>query len=190
MTKRVFIIHGWEGNPQADWFPWLKRELEKRDFQVFVPAMPNPEKPKMKAWVSNLAKTVGEPDPECYLVGHSLGCITILRYLETLKEGKAVGGVLLVAGFAGDLNFPEYKGELSSFFGKPLDWKKLKITGRRFISIHSDNDPYVPLVNRKTFEEKLKAEAIVLHKMGHLNIESGVTELPIALDSVLKLSNS
>lgn len=144
----------------------------------------------MKVWVSNLAKTVGEPDPECCLVGHSLGCITILRYLETLKEGEMVGGTLLVAGFASDLDYPGYKGELSSFFEKPLDWGKLKTAGRRFVSIHLDNDPYVLLVHCKTFAEKLGAEAIVVHKMGHLNTESGVTELPIALDSVLKLSPS
>ena len=24
MTKRAFIIHGWDGYPDEGWFPWLK----------------------------------------------------------------------------------------------------------------------------------------------------------------------
>jgi esterase/lipase len=35
--KKVFIIHGWDGYPEEGWFPWLKKELEKKGFSVFVP---------------------------------------------------------------------------------------------------------------------------------------------------------
>ncbi|MBU4141279.1 hypothetical protein KKE99_00155, partial [Patescibacteria group bacterium] len=28
--KRIFIIHGWEGAPESNWFPWLKKQLEKQ----------------------------------------------------------------------------------------------------------------------------------------------------------------
>lgn len=27
MTRRAFIIHGWEGYPGEGWFPWLKKEI-------------------------------------------------------------------------------------------------------------------------------------------------------------------
>ena len=47
MSKRVFVIHGWGGYPEEGWKPWLKKELEKRGFTVFVPAMPDTEHPKM-----------------------------------------------------------------------------------------------------------------------------------------------
>jgi hypothetical protein len=30
-------------NPDEGWLPWLKDELGKRGYAVFVPAMPNPE---------------------------------------------------------------------------------------------------------------------------------------------------
>lgn len=46
----------------------------------------------MDKWVPYLAQAVGELHPEDYSVGHSLGCITILRYLESLKEGQIAGG--------------------------------------------------------------------------------------------------
>ena len=37
--KRVFIIHGWGGNPETEWIPWTKKQLEKKGFQVEVPEM-------------------------------------------------------------------------------------------------------------------------------------------------------
>ncbi|MBI4415263.1 MAG: serine hydrolase family protein, partial [Candidatus Kerfeldbacteria bacterium] len=45
MRPHVIIVHGWGGNPGADWYPWLKKELEHAGFSVLVPAMPAPEKP-------------------------------------------------------------------------------------------------------------------------------------------------
>ncbi|MBI2582787.1 alpha/beta hydrolase, partial [Candidatus Azambacteria bacterium] len=66
---RVFIIHGWEGYPEEGWFPWLKRELESRGFEVRVPAMPDTAKPKIEAWISYLAELVGKPDENTYFVG-------------------------------------------------------------------------------------------------------------------------
>jgi len=36
-------------------------------------------------------------------------------------------------------------GELSSFFANIIDWEKIKKQAKRFVAIHSDNDPWVPL---------------------------------------------
>lgn len=94
--KRVFIVHCWDGKPNTRWYPWLKKELEKKGFEAYVPAMPNTQHPRMNAWVNHLKKVVGTPDKNCYFVGHSVGCIAILRYLETTNT--KVGGVVMVAG--------------------------------------------------------------------------------------------
>ena len=182
--KRAFLIHGWEGHPEEGWRPWLRSELEKRGFTVSVPAMPDTENPKMDAWVNHLSKTVGAPDRDCYLIGHSLGCIAILRYLETLKEGQSVGGAVLVAGFSDNLGFKE----LGTFFTEPIDWDRIKPRCGRFVAIHSDNDPYVPLKHGGIFREKLGADVILEHDMKHFSGDEGITGLPIALESVLKIS--
>lgn len=187
-NKRVFVVHGWGGYPEEGWRPWLKKELEDKGFAVVVPSMPDTEQPEMEVWVSHLIKTVGTPDKDCYFVGHSLGCIAILRYVETLKENQKVGGAVLVAGFAHDLEFPDYKGEISGFFKTSINWAKCKEHCRKFIAIHSDNDPYVPLEHADIFKEKLGAESIIMHNMKHFSSDDGITELPIVLDSVLKLS--
>lgn len=99
MHKRVFIIHGWDGYPEEGWFPWLKKELEAKSFTVFVPQLPKPDEPRIDNWVPELRKVVGNPDEQTYFVGHSMGCQTIARYLETLPEGVKVGGAVFVAGF-------------------------------------------------------------------------------------------
>ena len=42
--------------------------------------------PRIQKWVSKLAQTVGDADKQTYFVGHSMGCQTIVRYLEKLPE--------------------------------------------------------------------------------------------------------
>jgi len=182
--SRVFVIHGWQGSPDKCWRPWLKNELENKGFEVFVPAMPDTNNPRMSAWTEHLAKTVGRPDEDCYFVGHSLGCITIMRYLETLEENEKVGGCVFVAGFTDSLGYREIK----NFFERPIVWERIRSHCKNFIAVHSDNDPYVPLKYGDIFKEKVGAELIVKHGMKHFGDDDGITELPVVLESLLKIS--
>ena len=184
MTKRAVIIHGWEGSPKIDWKPWLKDRLEQSGFKVFAPQMPNANHPKMNEWVNHISKIVRIPDKDCYFIGHSLGCITILRYIETLKEGQKVGGTVLVAGFTSNLGYDD----LENFFTKRVDWDKIKSHCSKFVAIHSDNDPDVSLHYGNFFKEELGAKVIIQHDMGHFTIGDGITKLPIALESIIKIS--
>ena len=190
MVKRVFLIHGWGGFPEEGWRPWLKKELEKKDFKVIVPSMPDTSKPVMNKWLSYLKQIVGTPNENTYFVGHSLGCITILRYLETLEKIQKIGGVILVAGFSRDLEYVGYKNELSSFFQKPINWEKIKKHCPKFIAIHSDNDPWVSIKNSRYFRERLGAEIVIMSKMKHFSGDDGINELPIALNSIFKFFSS
>ncbi len=184
MSKRVFIIHGWEGYPEEGWRPWLKKELENRGFKVFVPAMPNTEHPHLDKWLPYLTELAGKPSENNYFVGHSLGCITILKLLEGLAENEKIGGVILVAGFTDNLGYKE----ISSFFQKPIDFNKIKSHCDKFIAIHSDNDPYVALSYGNEFKDKLGAKLIVEHNMKHFSGDDGISELPVVLDVLLEIS--
>ena len=187
---RVIIVHGWDGYPEEGWFPWLKRELEKKGFEVQVPAMPNPAKPKIETWVPHLAKIVGEPNENLFLVGHSIGCQTILRYLESLHADKKIGGAVLVAGFFKlILGTNEEEETAKPWLETPIDFGKVKSHSNNFTAVFSDNDPSVSLENKKLFEENLGAKTIVLSNKGHFS--GGMDkcfELPIALESVLELT--
>jgi uncharacterized protein len=186
MAKRVFIVHGWEGSPDGGWLPWLKRELETKGFSVYALAMPNANHPKVGEWIDYLAKSVGELDKDCYFVGYSLGCIIILRYLETLREDQKIGGILLVAGFSSDLE-PKY-AELKQFTSKPVNWTKVKSHCERFVIVHSQGDYVVPVRHAHILKEKLGAELIIKQNMKHFSGDDGVMELPIALEVILKIS--
>lgn len=181
--KRVFLIHGWEGTPEKDWFSWIKKELQQKGFAVTAPTMPDSMNPKMDAWVSHLAKTVGSPNEETYFIGHSLGCITILRYLETLQENQKVGGAVLVAGFGHNLEYEGYENELLSFFAAPVDWEEIKKHCAKFVAIHSEDDPFVRIKHNTLFQEKLGARSIIEQSRGHYNDK----EYPVILETFLSI---
>lgn len=183
--KRVYIIHGWEGSPDINWFPWLKSQLEKRGFEVFVPQLPDSTNPKLDSWLTYLKKYTQNLGENTIFVGHSLGCITILRLLENLD--KKVGGAVLVAGFVHDLDYEGYKGEVKNFFNEPINWDKIRQNCKRIIAINSKNDPYVNFDNSRLFKEELNAQIVVHDNMGHYNEAAGLKTFPELLDLISKL---
>jgi predicted alpha/beta hydrolase family esterase len=186
--KRAFIVHCWSGYPEYCWYPSVKKQLEQKGFTVEVPLMPETDAPDIKNWLPKLKEVVGKADKDTYLIGHSAGCITILRYLESLSEGEEVGGVVFVAGFLDDLGIPEIK----NFFVEPIDFHKIKSKCKKFVDIASDDDPYVPLDRGDILKEKLGAEIIIKHSMKHfsgaVDGEESCVELPKVVEAVLKLS--
>src|SRR5258708_10895714 len=191
--KRVFIIHGWEGFPGEGWFPWLKQELKSKGFEVQVPAMPNTEEPKIEVWVPFLEKLVGKPDEETFLVGHSIGCQTILRYLDTLKGNKKVGGIILVAGWIHKLESMYDKEEIAivkPWLETAIDFDNVKIHIKNTaVAIFSDDDEFVSLDNVDLFKEKLGAKTFIEHAKGHFSQETGIKKLPVVLEELLKMAN-
>ena len=194
MNKRVFIAHGWDGYPEEGWFPWLKHELETRGFEVSVPQLPEAGSPKIQSWVPKLAETVGTPDGQTYFVGHSMGCQTIARYLESLPEGVKVGGAVFVAGFfkrlTGLEDDPDVQKTDKHWLDTPIDLKKIKSHLNKSVAIFSDNDPFVPLDNQDDFRDKLGSKILIEHQKGHFSgSRDKITELPTVLESVLDISN-
>src|SRR3972149_8166751 len=177
--KRAVIVHCWEGYPEYCWYPQTKKELEAAGFEVFVPAMPETDNSKLSLWFPKLQEVIGSPDENLYLIGHSIGCATILRYLENIDEAEKIGGAVFVAGFT------ENPGDDGSrtFFDEPFDFEKIKKSVKNGVTaIFSDNDPHVDLKFAEIFREKLGAKIIIKHKMGHfsgsIENEKACHELP------------
>lgn len=190
--KRVFIIHGWEGHPEENWFPWLKKELEARGFIVFVLQMPDADNPRIEKWVPKISEIVRTADENTYFIGHSMGCQAIVRYLETLPERVRVGGAVFVAGFFKRLTGlgeePNFEEVEKHWLGTLPDFKKAKNHLNKSIAIFSDDDPYVPSDNQSDFRDKLESKIMIQHKMNHFSSNWGVTELPIVLEELLKMA--
>ncbi len=186
--KKVVIVHGWKGFPENCWYPKTKKELEEKGYKVSVPQMPDVNHPKLSLWLKKLKEIAGDPDEDLFLVGHSLGCITILRYLENLSENQKVGGVIFVAGFAEDLG----KGYeiIKSFFEKPIGFDKLKNKSKYYTGFYSDNDDRVPEKFGNVFKQKLGTKIIILHNMDHFsNKKRIISSFPELTDEFLSMSN-
>jgi predicted alpha/beta hydrolase family esterase len=182
---RVIIVHGFRGKPNTNWKPWLKAKLEEFGVPTEIPEMPNTDSPIAHDWVQKLSHTIGQPDDDTYLVGHSLGCITILRYLESLGEGQKIGGCVFVAGFTG--RFEKYNGGHDTFFDHELDWEAIASHCDTFVAFHSDNDTNVEPGQLNLFKEKLNAKTVLVEGMGHFGSADGAYEVPLILDELNKL---
>jgi hypothetical protein len=123
-----------------------------------------------------------------------MGSQTIARYLESLPDGVKVGGAVFVAGFfkrlTGLENEPGVPETDKHWLKTPLDLEKVKSHLLKSVAIFSDDDPYVPLDNQDDYRNKLGSKIIIERNMGHFHSGAGITQLPIALKSVLEIANN
>ncbi|MDL5165846.1 alpha/beta hydrolase [Proteus faecis] len=180
--KRLFIIHGYTASPEDNWFPWLKEKLEALGYHVDVPDMPESNSPDPKRWQQRLIDANIKLDEDTILVGHSLGCITLLRFLsEQASENTKIGGYILVAGFNRE---QDNLLELNSHICEDLDYNKLiKISDKR-VSVISSNDPAVDPQASKDLANSLQTKIFIEDNAGHFLDRDGYTELPILLDII------
>ena len=177
-SSRLFIVHGYTANPHSHWFDWLKNTAETAGMNVSVPALPDSDHPQDEAWQAALAEAVGEIDSHTWFVGHSLGCITTLRYLNQQPVGKTAAGVILVAGFSEPLpTLPE----LNSFMSTPLDASRIMQDVPHRAVIASLNDEVVFPQLSLRLSQQLNAPFYALPDCGHFLARHGITELPLVM---------
>ncbi len=187
MTKRLFIIHGWDFNPKMNWYLWLKKELGKKGFKVIIPEMPNTSEPEINAWVSHLKMVVGELNQDTYFIGHSIGCQTIMRFLEKEDYNGKIGKAIFVAGWfkLENLENEKVKAIAMPWINTPINFNKVKSKISKLTVFLSSNEPYGFVEdNAKTFREKLGAKVILEENKGHFTEDEGVTELPEILKEI------
>ena len=68
-----------------------------------------------------------------------------------------------------------------------IDFEKVRSHITQAVAIFSDDDPFVPLSQKDLFKKQLGAKIFVEHTKGHFSPADEVTELPIALESILKI---
>lgn len=180
----VIIIYGTGGNPEGNWFPWLKSELEKLDYKVFVPEFPTPKNQSLENWLDVFKNYEQYLNKDTTVIGHSLGAAFILNILEKLNH--PIKSAFLVSGFLGLLNNPEFDELNKTFTIKPFNWDKIKNNCTRFYVINSDNDPYVPIEKGEELAEKLNVRLDIIKNAGHINSESGYDKFKLLLEKIKK----
>jgi uncharacterized protein len=178
----AIIIHGLEGTPEKNWYPWLKQELENQGWTVLVPQFPNPNTPLRNEWTESLFSLKAFVHDDLVFITHSLGVPFILGILEK-KKAKAA---YLVGGFVGDLDSPEDEAR-ATFTRRKFDWTAIKRHCPRFFVLNSDNDPYVPLAKGQELAEHLGVKVTFVPGAGHFNKTAGYTSFPFLLEMVKKM---
>lgn len=178
--KQVYIVHGYMASPGDHWFGWLKSQLEARGARVTILAMPDSSDPDPAAWQRHLQQSVERHDGDSYFVAHSLGCIALLHYLQSLPADTQIGGLLLVAGFSASLpNLPQ----LDKFTRSPkLEADRIvAMTSQRAV-IASRNDAAVPYALTVDLSRQLRAQLSTVEEGGHFLGREGFTTLPVAYE--------
>lgn len=185
--SRVFLIHGWGGNPLIDWFPWAKKNLKEKGYEVIVPEMPDADYPKITPWVNKLTDTVGNIQNNDIFIGHSIGCQAVERYLQTMSEDTRLDKVILIAPWVilTKKTFEEM-GEneevVEPWYKTPIDYRKIAKMAK-WTAVFSDDDPFVNYnENYKIYKEKLVAKIILKKNQGHFSQEQGITKIPFLLE--------
>jgi len=182
--KTVYLIHGWGRNSEEEWFVWLRDELAKKKIKVYAFDMPETNNPKIETWIKYMEEKIKNVDEETFFVGHSIGCQTIMRYLEKLPKHKIIGGCCFVAGWFDLVNLNKEEIVIAHpWINTKIDFERIRRHTDNFLCIFSDNDDWVASSEHKIFKEKLGAKIIIKKKMGHFE---GVQKIPEVLEFLEK----
>lgn len=173
---RIVVAHGYLADPTRHWFPWLVDHYGADT--VSVVGLPDPEQPDLETWVHTASAAIGEVDEETILIGHSLGCVTLLHVLNRRADPWRLGGLVLVAGFVDPLpNLPA----LDPFTAEPLDLQRIRRDSAVRHVLRSDDDDVVAAPSTERMAELLDASVTVVPGAGHFVDRQGVRELPALL---------
>lgn len=183
--KTIYLVHCWGETSKDGWYPWIKEEISGEHINVETFDMPNTDKPDIKEWIDNLEKKVLNLDENTYFIGHSIGCQTIMRYLENKNVNK-IGGILFVAPWIELLpyaiNDEESYKIAYPWLNTQINFESIKKLTDNITCIFSDNDYFVSSNQKEKFKELLNAKIITVKNKGHISMEDNVYEL----DEILK----
>ncbi len=179
--KNALIIHGTEGYPEENWFPWLKKKLEGYDYQVAIPQFPTPKHQTPKDWFAALKPYESDFNEESIFIGHSCGGAFLLRILEETRV--KVKAAIFVAASAGVKPIKYYEID-RPFVEKPFDWKKIRNSAEHFFVFHSEDDPLICMGNGEKIAQEVGTDLIKLKDAGHFNAKAGYTTFELLLEKL------
>jgi len=183
--KNALILHGTNGHSKENWFDWLKIELEKQHWRVWVPNLPGADYPNIKRYNDFLlANSEWHFTADSIIVGHSSGSVALLGLLQALPNDTMIDTCYLIGSFKDNLN----RDDLLGLFEQPFDFENIKSKAKHFVLIHSDNDPYCPLEHAQYLSQKLDGTLIVLKGQKHFSVGTmgeQYKEFPFLLKKIL-----
>ena len=169
--KSALILHAWLNGPDAHWYPWLKNELQKLDYQVSLPEIPtmNTKLPSLSKQMNFIKKRI-PLDENFVVIGHSLGALLGLRLAEKFKFKK----LILVAGW----DFNDLTEEHRLFWRNRINHQAIKQNVKQIYCISSNNDPYMTAFTVTEMSKRLAGKFFLLKGAGHFTKNDGINEIP------------
>lgn len=167
--KNALILHGTGNSPEDNWFQWLKKELETKGYEVWVPLLPQNDTPNIKRYNEMIFANKGFTfNEDTILIGHSSGAVEILGLLQNLPSDITVKAVYMVGVFKDSLGEKDYEG----LFEVPFDFERIKARVEHIVYIHSENDPYCPLAHAEYLREQTGGDLIIIPEQKHFSIST------------------
>lgn len=184
MKNNYLLIHGSFGNPFVNWFPYLRKEIENRNLEVYTPDFPTGVGFQNYENWSNLLKTYVRANiihENTVVFAHSIAPIFICKFL--VENKIKVKRLVFVCGFNHYLGInDDYDAVNQSMYFDNLSDIKNYCTD--IVCFYSNNDPYVKYEKEKEFADAITENQIMISNGGHLNSESGYTEFQQLLEYI------
>jgi len=177
------LLYGYGGSPKDDFFPWLEKEIEKRGYEVQMPALPHSDKSKAneKDDMEVFWKKV-KLNKNTVIVAHSLGSIVALKALEKLKH--PVRKVVFAGGFF-EPKFKDKERPFSKTFSWKFNFEKIKKNAGNIVVLHDINDPVIPHDQAVKLSNALNGKLVeVSAGASHFNSAKEPSILEYTLDSI------
>ncbi len=173
VNETVLIVHGLGGSGPDHWQTRLWQRLLERGVDVSYIDLPDPDEPRLEAWVETLGDEVARLGPDGLVAAsHSLGAVTWL-HLASRTDQRLAERVLLVAPPSAGAGVREIAG----FVPAPLDARAVsRAAGSTRVVCSDSGDPYRP--EGPELFEPLGVPIDVIPGGGHLNTDAGYGEWP------------
>ena len=195
--KQAVILHGTDGQPKSNWFPWLKGKLEGEGYSVWAPLLPDNHTPNRETYNDFLLGPDAPDLTDAVVIGHSSGAVEVLNLLMDDRCPHIKLGIMVSAWAKNDVP-DSYKQNLMAvglqaeqfeytFPPQGFDFEKIKSNADNLAFIHSADDPFCPLKQAQYLAKELDASLTEMHNAKHIG--SNRTELPEAWQIICQVTN-
>jgi len=168
--KELYLIDGYGGSPKVNWLDWVGNQIGN-DFQVKKVFVARPSESIVDKFDRALVEQINEVE-DAYFVCHSLGCVSLLRYLINSKRRPK--GIIFVSPF--DQHISEYDMFDDFFVHDSLEF--VSMASHNSIVISGQDDPIIPWQFSQQIAKKLTIPFLLLPTGGHFRATEGVITLP------------
>lgn len=183
MSENIYLIHGYQSSPHANWFDWLSNQLAlEHNLVLNVLTLPHPNSPNPIEWDYTCDVKISKID-NLILIGHSLGCMQILRFLQQHPHLHNVQ-VILVAGFNEKIKMLP---ELDSFTDYQLNFERIRTQIKKVIVIAAKDDNIINFNYTANLASHLKAQFILLSTGKHFMANQGYSKLHVVYNELQKM---